>query len=139
METTEGKKEVITEVTSVAEEEKKTGQKIEVPPEKQLIEMASASHINSLVRLEQEFTKLSGRGKSRALIAILAMPTDGIPVRLQSDNEKLCFALGQRVIADRFILTQYHINQEVMKQKAEREKAQAETPEKKKETETENE
>jgi hypothetical protein len=116
-----GKKEVITEVTSVAEEEKKTNQTINVPQEEQLIQIAAASMVNTLARLEKEYSKLSQRAKGRVLVAILAMPTDGIPVRLQSDAETLCFGMGQRVISDRFILTQYHINKEVRKAKKEQE------------------
>ena len=139
LETPEGKKEVMTEVTSIAEQEELTGQKINIPKEEELVQMAGASLINSLVRLERDFIKLSSRGKTRVLMAILNIPTDGIPVRLQSDQEKLCFAMGQRAIADRFILTQYHIQQEVQRQRKEAESNVKEEQTKEKEKDDEKE
>jgi len=115
------KKEVITEVTSIAKEEKKTNTKIDIPQEEELLQRTAANMFSNLMRLEREFISLSGRGKTRVMNAILAMPTSGIPVKLQTDTEKLCFAIGQRAITDRFIITQYHINQQVRKAKKEQE------------------
>jgi len=101
-----------TEVTSIQKEEEKTGQKINVPSAEELVSRAGGSFITNKKYLAELFPKLSSRAKNRVLLAILDLPTDGIPVNLKEDEEKLCFALGQRVISDRFILTQHYINEE---------------------------
>jgi len=112
--TPEENKEVVTEVTSVAKEELKSGVKQELPTAEELAQRANASFMNGLHELERilKSGKLSARGMRRAIIAILDLPTAGLPVGLQKGLEQYTFALGQRVLRDRFILTQYHISQE---------------------------
>lgn len=113
-ETTETKKEVLTEVTSVAKEELKTGVKQEMPTPEEMVHRASASFHAGMHELAQilKSDKLSIRGKVRAMLAILDLPSDGIPVGLKKGLEQYTFAVGQRMIRDRFIITQYHVAQE---------------------------
>lgn len=101
--------ELLTEVTSVKREEEKTGKEIPVPTEEELIQRAHASFITSTQLMLPIFEKLKSRAKTRVLASILDLPKDGIPVKLKSNEEKSCFALGQRAISDRFLLTYYHI------------------------------
>ena len=46
------------------------------------------------------------------LNSILQLPMDNMPVMLQGDDEKAAFALGQRIIADRYLITHHHILEE---------------------------
>lgn len=109
-------KALVTEVTSVAREEAATGQKIKVPSPEELYTNATLSfirnmkHINDLIcgRNGPSY-KISRKGMNRVLNAILQLPMDGLAVTLQGKDEKAAFMLGQRVIADRFIITQKHI------------------------------
>lgn len=120
----ESPKEVRTEVTSVAQEELKTGQKVKVPTAEELVSKATVSMVSNMQMLEHVFGKLSARGKNRALIAILNLPMDDLPVGLRTIEEKQAFVLGQRIIADRFLITQHHINQEVKRIREEKQKQQ---------------
>ncbi len=104
--------QVLTEVTSIAQEEEKTGKKIELPGLEEMVKRASISFITSKAKLAQIFTELSSRGKDRVMAAIMDIPTGGLPVFLRKDEEKIAFGLGQRMIADRFVIMQYHIKQE---------------------------
>lgn len=107
-----------TEVTSIAEEEAKTGQKIPVPSEDDLVARASASFTRNRQIFNELFAELSAKAKVRVMNSVLDLPTDGLPVYLKSDTEKKAFAIGQRVVSDRFIITQYHITKQVREQKA---------------------
>lgn len=125
------------QVTSLAQEEQATGKKIEMPTPEELVNRASASLLTKLTQLEAVFAKLSSRGKTRVMTAILNLPMDGVPVHLQNEQEKVAFALGQRVIGDRFVIIQHHINMQIQEQrameaalaKAEKEKAEKEAAE----------
>lgn len=112
------KDEVRTEVTSVAQEELKTGQKVKVPTAEELVAKATISMVSNMQHLEAIFSKLGARAKSRALVSILNLPMDDLPVGLRTIEEKQCFVLGQRIIADRFLITQHHINEEVKRIRA---------------------
>ena len=111
-----------TQVTSIIEEEEKSGQKIAVPSAEELVARASSSmivskqHLNNLVnqRNGAKFV-LNRRAMNRILLSILDLPTGGLPVSLRNEEEKLAFALGQKMIADRFILMQHHISIEMKK------------------------
>lgn len=115
------KKEVLTEVTSIAKEEEKSGEKINVPSVEELKQRAAAAFITNKTRLAALFPNLSSKEKNRVMAAILDLPTDGIPVHLKSENEKLCFALGQRMISDRFVLTYFHVSEEAKRIKSAKE------------------
>jgi len=107
-----------TEVVTVAGEEARTGEKIANMSDTDLAARASMSFIRNRKLFSNQFANLSARGKIRVVNAVLDLPADGVPVYLNSDAEKVAFAIGQRVIADRFIITQHHIVQEVKKQRA---------------------
>lgn len=115
-----------TEVTSIAKEERQTGQKIPTPSTEELVARAGSSLISNLAYISNLIEAkrggsyvISRKGMNRLLISILDLPTDGIPVLLNSKEEKLGFGVGQRVIADRFILTQHHINEQIKELRAE--------------------
>lgn len=119
-----------TEVTSVAKEEAKTGKKVNMPDREQLKAMAGASFMKNRKIFDDIFKTLSARAKSRVMHAVLDMPTGGMPVYLKTDDEKQAFALGQRIISDRFIITYYHIEEESKAAKAaEQKKAEEEAQE----------
>lgn len=121
--------ELQTEVTSIQKEEEKTGQKVNMPTAEELVARAGGSFVMYKKHLSQVFPKLSSKAKNRVILAILDLPTDGVPVHLKEDDEKLCFALGQRIIADRFIITQHYINEERKRIAAEAAKKQQESAE----------
>jgi hypothetical protein len=121
----------VTEVTSISREEQKTGTKINVPTPEELVAKATASYIRNLEGLDNIIRghkggsyHISRRGMNRVLIAILQLPMDDLHNTLQGEAEKLAFSLGQRIIADRFIITQHHINEEIKKIKAKQESTQ---------------
>lgn len=120
------KEQIMTEVTSVAKEVERTGENIQTLSSDDLANRAASSFISNRKKFNTLFTNLSSRGKTRVMNSVLDLPTDGIPVLLKDETEKLAFAVGQRMIADRFILTQYHINEEI---KAAREKKASENEE----------
>lgn len=111
------KEEIKTEVTSVAKEEEKTGTKMEMPTKEEIKQNASTSFIRSSYALSNVFKKLSSKAKNRVLNAIIDLPKDNIPVKLKSNDEQLAFALGQRAISDRYILTSYYIEEQALEQK----------------------
>lgn len=117
--------EVLTEVTSIAKEEERTGIKQEMPSAEELVTRASTSTIVNTKKLADLIFgkaqggrdyKISRKGMNRVLLSILSLPTEGIPVNLTTNEEKLAFALGQRLISDRFILMQDHISKELRRQ-----------------------
>lgn len=110
---------VLTEVTSVAREEQLTGQQIKIPTAEELYSRATLSFVRNLKHLSDLINgkngpsyKISRKGMNRILNAVLQLPMDNLPVMLQGDDEKAAFALGQRIIADRYIITHHHILEE---------------------------
>ena len=118
------KEKPTTEVTSVAKEEERTGTHMPIMSADDLANRAVTSFIRNRRDFNNLFSNLSARGKTRVMNAVLDLPTEGIPVLLKDEKEKLAFAIGQRMIADRFIMTQHHINEEI---KAAREKKASES------------
>jgi hypothetical protein len=111
-----------TEVTSIAKEEEKTGQKVPLPNPEDLVTRASVSLISCKRALSQIFPKLSLRGKTRVMLAILDLPTNDVPVELRGHEEIMAFSYGQKMIQDRFLITQYHISKEIQRRKEELDK-----------------
>jgi len=126
-ETVDLEAKVVTEVTSIAKEEARTGKTIKMPSAEEMVQRASISLVQNLRVIDLMMTteipsqKLSNRAIKRALLAGLQMPTEGLPVTLKQNEEKQLFGLIQRVISDRFILIQHHIVQEAKKEKAKKE------------------
>ena len=111
-----------TEVTSIAKQEGATGQKQPNLTPEELYSRASMSfirnmqHINTLIKAKSGSSyKISRKGMNRLLNSILQLPIDNIPVTLQGEDEKLAFGLGQRAIADRYLITHFHILEEKKK------------------------
>lgn len=117
--------EGLTQVTSIAEEEKRTGQKINIPNPQELVARASSSlianqqHLNGLINRRNGGTKfaISRQGMNRVMNAIFSLPTDGIKVSLQNDAEKVAFAIGQNIVRDMFVIMANHAFTEAKKAK----------------------
>lgn len=101
--------EVLTEVTSIAEEEKKTGQKVELPDASELAERAGGAIIMDRHQLNAILPNLGKNALKRLILAALDLPTSGVPVKLVSDEEKLAYGLAQRIINNRFTVTYFHM------------------------------
>ena len=117
------KQEVTTEVTTIAEQNK-NGANIKVPTPEELVQNASLTFhaainaLDGLICLPKENpSHLSRKQLARVMGAILALPTEDLPIKLRTDSEKKAFALGQRAINSRFLVTQHHINLEIKKLK----------------------
>lgn len=113
------KPELLTEVTSIAQEEAKTGQKIAIPTEEELVAKHSQLHLTSFQHFGRLFKDLSAKQKLRVMLAVLDLPQDKIPVMLKTDAEKAAFVFGQQAISSRFVLNQKAINDAMRKQRAE--------------------
>ncbi len=108
--------ELRTEVTSIAQEEKRTGQKIEMPSQEELVARASSSLIVNQQRLNMIISQTNGgskktisrKGMNRVLNSIFSLPQEGQRVLLQGDAEKAAFAIGQNIIRDMFIIMANH-------------------------------
>lgn len=132
----------VTEVTSIAQEEEKTGQKIDVPSPEELVARASSSVIANLQVMRKIIHAKNGgsyaisrKGMNRIVEAIFDLPTEGQRVMLQGREEKFAFAIGQNLMRSLFILMQNHVNEEIKKRKeAELNKTQEENKPKEGET-----
>lgn len=113
----EVKHKVVTEVTSIAKEEARTGKKIEVPAADQLVAMAGISLIKRQQEASQLMYTMSKKQIIRAVNAFLALPQEGLPVHLKDKKEVQLFSVGQRAIQDRFTIILHHINQEIAQSK----------------------
>lgn len=101
--------EVNAEVTSIAQEEKRTGTTIPVPSAERLVALASANLLNMRRAANSLMPTMSKKQLIRAVNAILDLPADGVPVFLKTDEEKKLFAVGQRAISDRYVIITHHI------------------------------
>lgn len=125
--------EVTTEVTSIAKEEQKTGQKVEIPTPEQMVENASTSHLQCGSILASLFPRLSSKAKTRVLMAALALPQEGMPVYLKSKEEQQCYGLASKMLLDKYIVVHKHVvdeqrkhNEQVRLAQEAKEKAEAE-------------
>lgn len=105
--------ELLTEVTSIAQEDEKAGTKTVLPSAEELVSKAVVSIHRSRQGLLQIMGGLSKKATIRVLSAIFELPQAKLPVTLRGDQEKLAFALGQRIQSDRFIIIQHYINKEI--------------------------
>lgn len=101
-------KQVNTEVTSIAEEEARTGQKIDVPRGENLVAIMAQELIRCRKQIAEIIPNMSKRAIHRATMAYLDLPTNDVPVYLNTDDEKKLFALGQRAIMARMVVIQHH-------------------------------
>lgn len=125
--TTSATNEVLTKVVSVASEDLKNGTTTKLPTAEEMVAKAAISMTEKRMMLERVMGGLSKKATLRVINAIFELPTEGLPIFLKSENEKLAFALGQRIQSDRFILVQHHIAEEMRRIKKEREEKQENT------------
>jgi hypothetical protein len=136
------KQQVLSEVTSIANEELRTGQKIPVPNAEQLVANASKDIFITRKIIHDLFSKMSKKATLRTIAAIFSLPEDGVPVELQTDEEKQAYAYAQRHMISRFTVMQKHVmdekkriqeevikRAEELKQKAEQDKLTTENKE----------
>lgn len=113
------KSEVTTEVTSVAQEEAKTGQKVDLPSNEELLGRIAAAYTQHRMLFNRTFKQLSSKEKNRVCDSLLELPMDDMKVTLKSDEEKLAFKLGQQVQMYRFILIQDKTQKDIQKARKE--------------------
>lgn len=116
----EEKKEGETEVTSIAKEEEKDGKPVKLSKE-DMLQLAFRDYIGGLKMMQAHFRKLSKKGMSRLLIALLQLPQENQKVALHSKEERFLFGIGQRVQNARFTIILNHVDQELKNQKQEKE------------------
>lgn len=112
----EAEKEVLTEVTSVAKEEDKTGQEVPVTAE-QMREIAIKDYFGGMMAIAKELPNLSNRGVRRLLIALLQLPHPDEPVKLVSNEERMLFGIGQRVQIARMYLMMESMKENIKSKK----------------------
>lgn len=117
----EQKSEIMTEVTSIAEQEQKSGKQIMNINSEQLIHMSSMNMVVTLSKLEKLLKNMSAKQIRQAVIGGLDFPKDNLPVKWVEKKGKIvtpkpgyadivdAFMMIQRVISDRFVLTQKHV------------------------------
>jgi hypothetical protein len=94
----------LTEVTSIAQEEERTGQKIILPSEEIMVQRAIADIYEQRRYISGLLKNMSHRGIYRAVMAILDLPAEKIPVKLLDDDEKMLYARGQRLLTSRYLV-----------------------------------
>jgi hypothetical protein len=117
--------EVTTTVTSVAQEEAKTGQKVELPSNEELLGRIGVAYTQHRLLFKQIFNKLSSKEKNRVCDSLLELPMDDMKVVLKSEEEKAAFKLGQQVQLYRFILIQDKTQKDIQRAKKEVEEEKA--------------
>jgi hypothetical protein len=122
-------RQVNTEVTSIAQEEERTGKIIPVPNAEELVQRAAVALMQSKKFISEILPKMSKKSIHRATLAYLDLPTEDLPVYLKTEEEKLLFAHGQRAIMMRTIIVNHHANimiQEARAKKLQKEQQQSE-------------
>lgn len=104
--------EIVTKVTSVAQEELKTGEKFELPAPEVIANNAMAAYIKATQQLAKKLSdsSISKVSMAKGVLAGLDLPQEDVPVHLKTRDEVEIFDLMQTAINTRFILTQYHID-----------------------------
>lgn len=108
-------KDTLTEVTSVAKEEDRTGETIPMPTPEQLVANSSSAIIANRKHLANVLPKLGKKAMQRIILASLDLPKEGEVVRLQKDEEKLAFRLMQSTIRAMYTVLFYHTSEEIIK------------------------
>lgn len=126
------KAQILTEVSSVAKEAAKTGEAMPQLSSEEILARAVASYHRNITMLSNLVKARSGssyiisrKGMNRVLSSIMQMPTEGLPVGLQGEEEKMAFHLGQKVLMDRYIIVHSHIVEEQKRLRAEKEAGQS--------------
>lgn len=122
----EKKSTVMTEVTTLAQEDAKSGVKTPLPSAEEMVARASISMTTKRRHLNNIMSNLSKKATLRVLNAIFELPTADIPVLLKAEEEKMAFALGQRIQQDRFLIIQHAINKQFQELKEKQSQQQQE-------------
>lgn len=102
--------EINSEVTSIAKEEERTGQTINIPNAERLVQIMSAELIRCKREIANLLPTMSKKDIQRATLAYLDLPTGEVPVYLKSEESKKLFAFGQRAIMARMVVVQHEAN-----------------------------
>lgn len=125
-------KEVNTELTSIADHEQKTGQKVAIPSAEIMARNAAIDFIKCKKEIKNLLIGMKHREIVRAVMAFIDLPQEKLSVKLISEDEKLLFAWGQRAINNRYTITYNEVNKLIMqerlkKQQQEKDKQNEET------------
>lgn len=118
--------EVNAEVTSIAKEEERTGQKINIPSAEKLVSVMSAELIRCQNAISVLLPTMSKKDIHRATMAYLSLPTGDIPVFLKSEASKKLFAYGQRAIMARMVVIQHEANKLALEARAKKQQEEQE-------------
>lgn len=113
--------EVNAEVTSIAQEEARTGQKINLPTGERLVQMMSMELIRCRREISNLLPTMSKKDIHRATLAYLDLPTGDVPVYLKSPESQKLFAFGQRAIMARMVVVQHEANKLALEARAKKE------------------
>jgi len=92
-------------VTSVHEEEKKSGERVEFNAEQSRL-MAANQHTSGMKIFNDLSRKLSARALRRIITGLFKLPYAGekIVSKFQSEQEKFIFDIGQKILAAKYAL-----------------------------------
>lgn len=115
-------KESGSRVTTIAEEEKKTGQPLKITPD-QMRQVAVMNHTQGLDIIQRNALKLSKKNLIRLLIATLQLPhrDNKMPSKLRDPLVKQLFIISQQVLSAKFALLQEYIISQAKLERAEKE------------------
>lgn len=119
--TMEQTNEVVTQVTSIAQEDLKNNTQTKLPSPEELVAKASVSLMQKRQLLNNIVGNLSKKATLRVLAAGLDLPAEGLPILLKTEQEKMGYMLLQQIQRDRFIILQDAIGKEMKRIKQERE------------------
>jgi DNA-directed RNA polymerase subunit H (RpoH/RPB5) len=106
-----------TEMTSIAQEEKKTPEQVPQMSREDFVTQATQDYMGGLLQIQRIVKDMSKRSLIRALIAVLKLPEEGSKVNLQTKEERVVFGIGQRVLSARTTLIINHMQSEINKDK----------------------
>lgn len=117
---------VNTELVSIASEEERTGQTINIPKGSQLVQVMAMELIRCKRAISQLLPEMSKRDIHRSVLGFLDLPTEGIPVYLKSEQSKMLYALGQRAINARFVIVKHHTDELIKEAKLKKQQQESE-------------
>jgi hypothetical protein len=113
---------IVTETTSIKQEEAKTPEQVPKElTEEEYVNRAMSDYIGGVHHIELMLKKMSRRAVCRAFIAILKLPEEGQKVNFQSNEERVVFGIGQRVLNSRTTLLLNHMKNKIQEDKLKQE------------------
>ncbi len=109
------KKQLTTEVTSISQEEEKTGQEMKMPTPEELVANSSMAIITNRKHLSKLLPKLGKKAMYRAVMAALDLPKEGEQVKLVTNDEKMAFRLMQSTVRAIYTVLFYHTSEQIIK------------------------